>query len=149
MRKRHGFGALRAGAVAVCVIVASTSVAAGETPARFGLCAALVEKVSDGGAQDPKKAQIFVQLNDEGRKRLLDFTTSRLGQTVEIVFDGVVLIRTRILSAIGSGKLLAPGWRSAQAASRFAQLLTVTDPAVPCGAEPTLEPSEPGPTRPR
>ncbi len=102
--------------------------------ARYALCAEkILEATVVGAGQDRNYSTVVVTLSDHAAKEFADFSGARIGRVVEIVFDGVVLARTPIVSSITSGKLLLGKWASADAATRFVELLLDGTLRVPCG----------------
>ncbi len=102
--------------------------------ARYALCAENIREatVVEAG-QDRNYSTVVVRLSDHAAKEFADFSDARIGRVVEVVFDGVVLARTPIVSPISSGKLLLGKWASADAATRFVELLLDGTLRVPCG----------------
>ncbi len=102
--------------------------------ARYALCAEkILEATVVEAGQGRNYSTVVVTLSDHAAKEFADFSDARIGRVVEVVFDGVVLARTPIVSSITSGKLLLGKWASADAATRFVELLLDGTLRVPCG----------------
>ncbi len=120
-------------------LVASFSRADGE-PAdadgavRFGICPANISTVivtKEGDGEGP--VRLAITLNSDGSKQLQFLSEQHLGEVVEMVFDGAVLVRTPVSARITSGKVLSGRWSSERAAEELAKLLGNNTLGVPCG----------------
>lgn len=133
---RTGLGCL---AVVLAALIASLSRAdAGARDAdgavRFGICPANISNVivtKEGDGEGP--VRLAITLNGDGSKQLQPLSEQHLGEVVEVVFDGAVLLRTTVSARIDSGKVLSGRWSSERAAEELAKLLGNNTLKVPCG----------------
>jgi hypothetical protein len=140
MRGRYpwktGLGCL---AVVLVALVASFSRADGgaadaDGAVRFGICPANISTViitKEGDGEGP--VRLAITLNSDGSKQLQSLSEEHLGEVVEMVFDGAVLVRAPLSARITSGKVLSRRWSSERAAEEFAKLLGNNTLEVPCG----------------
>lgn len=103
-------------------------------PVRFGICSAnlsnvIVTREGDGSGT----ARLVITLNSAGSDQLRSLSEQHLGEVVEVVFDGAVLVRAPVSARIASGKLLSRTWSSVAAAEELAKLLGNNTLGVPCG----------------
>jgi len=101
---------------------------------RFGVCSANISNVivtREGDGNGP--ARLVITLNSAGSEQLQSLSKQHLGEVVEVVFDGAVLVRAPVSAHIASGKLLSRMWSSGAAAEELAKLLGNNTLGVPCG----------------
>lgn len=101
---------------------------------RFGICADQVSSVVLVEERSSAYGRLAIQLDREGTTKLESFSRRHIGKTVEVVFDGVVLLRTPVAATFSSGKVMSRKWSSVRAAQKFSNLLTDRSLEVPCGA---------------
>jgi len=132
----NGLGSLAIALVALLVVLPRAGAAGGDADGagRFGICPAnisnvIVTKEGDGEGT----VRLAITLNSAGSKQLQSFSDQHVGEVVEVVFDGAVLVRTPVSARITSGKVLSRRWSSVSAAEELAKLLGNSTLGVPCG----------------
>lgn len=102
---------------------------------RFGICATNISRVLvvPTGASPHGPVRLEIVLDAVGTEQFRSMSTRVLGQTVEITFDGAVLVSTRVLATISSGRMQSREWSNAAAAEEFVRLIGSRALKVPCG----------------
>ncbi len=100
---------------------------------RFGICPGNLAHVVIAKEGDEGALRLAIALNHLGAEELDSFSAAHIGEVVEIVFDGAVLLRTPIHARISGGKLLSRKWSSIAAAEAMAGLLGNNTLGAPCG----------------
>jgi len=133
LKKR--LGSLAVSLVALLVLPSSGAAGGDANGAvRFGVCPSNISNVivtKEGDGEDA--VRLAITLNSAGSKQLQSFSEHHLGEVVEVVFDGAVLVSTPVSARITSGKLLSRRWSSVSAAEELAKLLGNNTLGVPCG----------------
>lgn len=127
--------------IAIVVLVSLASLPAHATDrgvvhaVRFALCASNVKTavVARSSVPGDKTVTIEIKLNPISSSQLEKMTRNHIGQTIEIVYDGAILLRTPILAVNDSGLILSRKWTSSAAARKMTALLTDPTIKVPCG----------------
>ena len=133
---RTGLGCLAVVLVALISSFSRAGAGAGDADGavRFGICPANISNMivtKEGDGEDA--VRLAITLNSAGSKQLESLSEQHLGEVVEMVFDGAVLVRTPVSARITSGKVLSGRWSSVRAAEELAKLLGNNTFGVPCG----------------
>jgi hypothetical protein len=133
---KDGLASLTVALVALVAALPSAASASAdvEEAIRFGICPAnisnvIVTKEEGGGGL----VRLAIALNSAGSEELQSLSEQHLGEVIEVVFDGAILVRASLTTSITSGKLLSRRWSSAAAAEGLAKLLGNNTLGVPCG----------------